>query len=225
MRVTWLGQAGLCFQYDNLCILTDPYLSYSVDRINPAMVRRYAPDNGFFDIKPNAIVLTHSHLDHTDPETLKRYLDSAVEPVTVLASPAAWAVVRQFGGMHNYVQFSRHTQWTYEGIRFKGVLADHSDPGAIGFIMEAGGKCIYVTGDTLYNSDVVADVGICPDWVFLPINGRGNNMNCEDASFFVRDIGAKNAVPLHYGLYDDLTAEDFISPVKHIMRLGETICL
>lgn len=50
------------------------------------------------------LVLTHDHLDHTDPETLERYL-TTYDSITVLASLNAWNKVRSFGGNHNYVMF------------------------------------------------------------------------------------------------------------------------
>ena len=58
----------------------------------------------------------------------------------------------------------------------------------------------------LYVSDLAPD-GV--DYAFLPINGRGNNMNARDAADFAYEIGAKCAIPTHYGLVDDITPEEF----------------
>ena len=44
-------------------------------------------------------------------------------------------------------------------------------------LIEAEGKCLYITGDTLYNTDIFSDLPEQIDAVFLPINGSGNNMN------------------------------------------------
>ena len=86
MKITWLGQAGLLFETDGKVILLDPYLSDSVERIEPHNRRRVPVDPRFLSLKPDLILLTHNHLDHTDPETLCHYLgeDSAV---TVLIGP------------------------------------------------------------------------------------------------------------------------------------------
>lgn len=40
MKITWLGQAGLLFEKDNYKIMIDPYLSDSVEKINPQNYRR-----------------------------------------------------------------------------------------------------------------------------------------------------------------------------------------
>ena len=47
------------------------------------------------------------------------------------------------------------------------------------------------------------------DYAFLPINGKGNNMNVKDAVDFAYEISAKCAVPIHYGLFDDISPDEF----------------
>ena len=208
MKVIWLGQAGLLFESENKIIMVDPYLSDSVEKIEPQNKRRVPVDKSFFNVKPDIIVLTHNHLDHTDPDTLKYYI-SENSNTLVLASENAWRTVRKlFGGNNNYVMFNRHSEWTEGNIKFSAVKAEHSDEHAIGFIMESEGKRYYVTGDTLYNTDIFSDLPEGIDYVFLPVNGRGNNMNMEDGKRFCQRIGA-NAIPLHCGLFDDLDMNKF----------------
>ena len=208
MKITWLGQAGLLMETEGVKIIIDPYLSDSVKAINPKNYRRVAVDERFLQIRPDVLICTHNHLDHTDPETLKHYLDHD-GGITVLAPEAAWQEVRKFGHDHNYVRFNRHTQWTYGKIRFTAVKAEHSDPHPIGVIIEAEGMVLYVTGDTLYNTDIFADLPERIDAVFLPVNGVGNNMNMEDAKRFCEKIGAKKAVPMHCGLFDSIDMNEF----------------
>ncbi len=204
MKVTWLGQAGLLFEINNKTIIVDPYLSDSVKKIEPQNYRRVAVDECFLRIKPDIILLTHNHLDHTDPETLSHYL-SHDSMVTVLASGNAWQNVRKaFGGVkNNYVQFNCGTEWTEGELHFKAVYAEHSDDKAIGIVMHAEGKTYYITGDTLYNAKIFKDLPEKIDYVFLPINGRGNNMNMTDAKRFCEKLGA-TAIPLHCGLFDEI---------------------
>ena len=98
MKVTWLGQAGLLFETNGKIIIVDPYLSNSVEKIEPQNYRRVAVEEKFLQIKPNIILLTHNHLDHTDLETLCYYLGTESE-VTVLASGNAWQNVRKAFGI------------------------------------------------------------------------------------------------------------------------------
>ena len=84
MKVTLLGQGGFLFDMNGFIVIIDPYLSNSVQKIEPHNFRRVPVDERFLNIKPNLVILTHSHLDNTDPETIKNYLNDG--SVTVLAS-------------------------------------------------------------------------------------------------------------------------------------------
>ena len=208
MTVFWLGQAGLLFEFNGVRVMVDPYLSNSVEKVEPKNYRRLPIDESYFDIKPDILILTHNHLDHTDPETLERMF-SKHSDICILASYNAWQTARKFGGNNNYVMFNRGTVWTEKGIKFEAVYAEHSDDKAVGVIISYGGRNYYITGDTLYNKKVIKDINIPVDVVFLPINGVGNNMNMTDAAHFAEEIKAKTAVPIHFGMFDSLNADDF----------------
>lgn len=208
MKITFLGQAGLLFELDGVRVMVDPYLSNSVEKVEPKNYRRLPIDESYFDIKPDILILTHNHLDHTDPETLEK-LFLRHGGICVLASYNAWQTARKFDGDNNYVMFNRGTVWTEKGIKFEAVYAEHSDDKAVGVIISYGGRNYYITGDTLYNKKVIKDINIPVDVVFLPINGVGNNMNMTDAAHFAEEIKAKTAVPIHFGMFDSLNAGNF----------------
>ena len=214
MNVTWITQAGLVFENDKITVMVDPYLSNSVaETLDPAKSRRIPVDESIFDIEPDVIIITHDHLDHLDPATLKRFLCRGGKEITVLAPYNAYMKLREFGGNHNYVLLNPHSVWSEGGLTFYAVKAEHSDTHAAGYIIDDGRETFYISGDTLYNYDVIDDViELCEDGVdyaFLPINGKGNNMNARDAADFACEIGAKCAVPIHYGLFDNIDPKDF----------------
>ena len=215
MKITWMGQAGLLIETEGVKIIVDPYLTDSVVKVNPKNYRRVPADESFFDIVPDVIICTHNHLDHVDPETLPVYLGRGGS-ILCLAPEAAWSEMKKYGGDHNYVKFNRGSQWTRGGVRFYAVRAEHSDPHPIGVIIEAEGKRLYVTGDTLYNTAIFEDVlPFAPiDAVFVPINGVGNNMNMADAARFCEVIRPRVAVPIHWGLFDNLNGADWEYPDK-----------
>ena len=206
MKVTWLGQAGLLFESaEGLRVIVDPYLSDSVEKLNPKNFRRKPIDKSFLEIRPDYLIFTHDHLDHYDTETAPVYLSSN-RKTTVLSPSSVWQQVRKHGGEHNYVLFDEGTVWTdIFGLRFTAVKAVHSDPCAIGIIIEelSSGKKFYVTGDTLYSYKVFPTLPKDIYAVFLPINGVGNNMNVVDATLFAGETGAKYSVPIHFGMFDD----------------------
>lgn len=224
MKITFLGQAGLLFEKGELKVLIDPYLSDNVKTVNPRNFRRQPIDESFLRITPDVVIFTHNHLDHYDPVTAPHYVNDH-SSVTVLAPQSVWSEVRRIGGENNYVLFNRHTQWTQGGIRFTAVLAVHSDPSPIGVILDDGEKKYYITGDTLYSEDIFPDIPSDIDVLFLPINGVGNNMNITDAARFAARIGAKHVVPMHFGMFDTLDANDFPCKNKVIPTIYKEILL
>ncbi|HJA94096.1 MAG TPA: MBL fold metallo-hydrolase [Candidatus Eisenbergiella merdipullorum] len=222
MKITWLGQAGLLFETDQVTIMVDPYFSDSCEKRNKRLKRRVQVKEEFLHKSPNVLLLTHNHLDHTDPETLSFYLRQDTE-VCVISSKAAHELVLTYPGNHNCIIFEPGTQWTIGDIRLTAVKAFHSEESAFGVILEQDGKKYYVTGDTLYNTHILEELPKDIFAVFLPVNGRGNNMNIQDASEFARDCNAKWAVPLHWGMFDDIVPLEFEHSGRIIPKLYEKI--
>lgn len=212
MKVTWLTQAGLLLETDRLTIMVDPYLSDSVGERNPKKHRRIPVCEEYLKKTPDVLIITHDHLDHLDPDTLSHILDTDRQ-ITVIAPYNSFKKLLEFGHDHNYVLLDPHSVWSEGGVTFYAVKAAHSDVTGAGFIIDDGNKTYYISGDTLYNYDLIDDVlslvedGV--DYAFLPINGVGNNMNAKDAADLAYEIGAKCAVPLHYGLFDDIDPATF----------------
>ncbi len=224
MKVTYLGQAGLLFEKRGFKIMIDPYLSDSVEKINPKNYRRVPVDESFFKIKPDVMIFTHNHLDHYDPETVVHFIDENSN-VTVLAPKSVWDEVRRIGGNNNYVLFNRYTEWTQNGIKFTAVKAEHSDITPIGVIIDDGERKYYVTGDTLYNEEIFGDIPSDIYALFLPVNGVGNNMNMTDAARFAKRINAERTVPIHIGMFDELTADSFYCKNKVIPKIYKEIMI
>lgn len=224
MKITYLGQAGLLLENHNLKIMIDPYFSDSVGLIDSAKKRRVPVNEEFFHVTPDVMIFTHSHLDHYDPKTVSHFI-TPESSFTVLAPRSVWEKVRLLGKNVNCVLFDRHTEWTYAGIRFTAVKAAHSDPSPIGVIIDDGCHKYYITGDTLYNSEIFADIPENIYALFLPVNGVGNNMNMVDAARFARQIHAEKVVPIHIGLMDDLTADAFECENKVVAEIYKEIVL
>ena len=214
MKITWLGQAGLLFERGGVSVMIDPYMSNYVEKVQPANYRRSPVNEAFFNIDPDIMIFTHDHIDHYDPETAPVFFKKSRKPMSVLGPTSVRA--KAMGDLcgQNYILFDKFTSVTLEGFRFTATRAAHSDPHAIGVVIEdlVENRVYYVAGDTLYNSrifDSIPDTGRNIDVLFLPINGVGNNMNAKDAADFAYEIGAQKAVPLHYGLFDSIDPATF----------------
>lgn len=209
MKITWLGQAGLLFETDNKKIVVDPYLSNSCcEKLNPASYRRVEVDKALLNIEPDIVICTHNHQDHYDEDTLDFYLKTE-KSVLCIVPPSCFTPIRKYGRHHNYVYFPAKTQWTEGNIKFTAVKAIHSDPDAIGIILEAENKAYYITGDTLYNTEIFEELPENIDVLFMSVNGVGNNMNFSDASRFADKVKPKKVVPMHLGLMDDRSVNEF----------------
>ena len=104
-----------------------------------------------------------------------------------------------------------------EGGRSSGVAAYNpqkafhpKENGWVGFVIEIGSKRIYYAGDTDLTEEMQAlkDKGI--DLALLPVGGK-YTMNAQEAAEAARQIGAKQAVPYHWGdiIGDQSDAEEF----------------
>ena len=189
MRVTWLGYSGLLLKGDKVNVLVDPHFD--------------GGDEAIFDTQLDMILLTHSHSENLDVDCLARFLNKQNKKVTILASKHAYLAVAERFPEHNCVRMSPHSVWSVNDVTFYAVSTAHSESSAIGFIIDDGERTFYITGDTLYNFDVIDDcldlVSTGVDVVFLPISGEENNMNPADAADFAYEIDAKLAVPVRLG--------------------------
>ena len=178
MKVTWLGGAGLLFEGENARILVN------------------CAEEGIAD------VLLFTSACYLCPERVAAVLKKNPDAV-VLASRSAYAALSDLADDYNITPLSPHSVFSEKGITFYAVRSECADEKASGFILDDGKKTYYVSGDTLYNYEVLDDVlelvedGV--DYAFLPINGRGGSMNAKDAADFAYELGAENAVPLYYG--------------------------
>lgn len=225
MKITFLGQNGFLIESKKSTIIIDPYLSCSVEKIEPQNKRRQPIDERFFKIKPDIAVITHAHADHYDEETLDKFLKEN-DGCVLFASPSVFCSAKKRYSRCNCVFFRPGTSYTERDILIRAVAAEHSDPEAIGAILSCEGKNLYITGDTLYAERVFDSLPAEKiDALFLPINGKGNNMNAADAARFARRIGAKNVVPVHFGMFDDLTGQELQCENKVIPEIYKEIVL
>ena len=183
MKVTWLGGATLLFEGERARFLVDPAEGIRAEGID-------------------AVLITAATPLHLSEIALASVLDQNPDAV-VLASRSAYAALSGLRENYNIVPLAAHSVWSEKNVTIYAVRAEGVDAGAIGFILDDGNKTYYISGDTLYNYEVLDDVlelvedGV--DYAFLPINGRGGAMNAKDAADFAYELGAEHAVPLYYG--------------------------
>jgi len=148
---------------------------------------------------PTAILITHEHGDHFDPDNLSKIAGEAaiVAPQSV-ADKIPEALKAQVTVMKN------GDNGTVDGLPVTAVAAYNTSPDKRqfhpkgrdnGYVVSFGDKKIYVAGDTENTPEMAALTGI--EIAFLPMN-QPYTMTPEQAADAVKAFKPKVVYPYHY---------------------------
>ena len=194
MKIRFLGQSGYVLTSGNTEIIIDPYLSDSVNRI--ANRPRTLP----IPIEPNsiscdAVICTHNHLDHLDPDTVEKIND---EQFFVTTDEGTKELLKM--GKKNFKSLKIGESLDIKDFSITAVFAKHTAE-AFGLIIRAENKTLYFSGDTLFDENLFKIAEFKPDFTFICINGKLGNMNVEQAVLTAQKIGANINIPNHYDMF------------------------
>jgi len=221
MKIQALGQAGFVIEAAGVRLVIDPYLSDSVaEQFGPALTRQI-PIVVFPEKLDDVqwILLTHAHLDHTDPATLRPL--AAASPRAKFIAPYESRAVLADIGLGEREILAPPTEWLElaAGFAIRAVPAAHTELERdaagecryVGYLLRFGGVVIYHAGDTIPHPEIfanLADERI--DWAFLPVNERNfyrdrdgivGNMSVREAFQMAADLGVRTLVPIHWDLF------------------------
>lgn len=203
MRIKFLGQSGYVLESGNTQILIDPYLSDSVNRI--AGTPRVLPiPLRARDISCDAVICTHNHLDHLDPDTIKD-----IDNDQFFITTKNGRVELEKLGKTNVAALTVGDRISVGDFEIIAVFADHTVE-AFGVIVKAENKTLYFSGDTLFNEKLFDIIEYRPDIVCICINGRLGNMNVEEALTVARKLGAKVNIPNHYDMFASNSEDPYL---------------
>lgn len=220
-ELQFLGQAGVRLRADSADLLIDPYLSNSVGETYGAGVNRRCP----VPVAPNElsgvdwVLLTHAHLDHTDPATLRPL--AAASPQARFLAPYESREILQTLGISPERIARPSSRWTElaPGLRVRSIPAAHpqlekNEAGEfryVGYLLDANGTRIYHAGDTSPHDEIFANLADeAVDLALLPVNERNfyrdradivGNMTLREAFQMTVDIKARVLVPLHWDMF------------------------
>jgi L-ascorbate metabolism protein UlaG (beta-lactamase superfamily) len=209
--VTWICQGGYIFEADGKRLVVDPYLSDLVER-KEGLHRLPCPTFEIADLRPDVVVCTHNHMDHCDPDTIGPLYRASPDslyagPSSVSAHYARLGIARA-----RIVEAPKGTTLPFGTFTITTVAAKHSDPDAVGLLIEVDGLRIYLSGDTLFDPALVAGLPARPDLMFICVNGRLGNMTLDEALQTVDLLHPRAAIPMHYGLF----AENTVDPAPFV---------
>ena len=229
----WLGQGGYAVNINafgvSKTVYFDPYMSDMVER-KEGLTRLAPPLIVPAEACPDYYLATHDHMDHLDTAFIQQ-MDCAGVRFICPGSCKKALLALDKGIMEEQITVvNRGGALDLGDFALQAVYADHT-PDSVGFVIIAGGIRLYFTGDTLYGEEVGA--GVNADVICCCINGRWGNMDAAEALRVALRSGAKLAIPNHYGMFAENTADpaDFCVPARaaglrtYEMAHGESVNL
>jgi L-ascorbate 6-phosphate lactonase len=215
--LTWLGQAGFLVEAGGARLLIDPFLSEHEGRTFPP------PPVDVFGARIDRVLVSHEHLDHLDPPSLRAVADRSPGVEVIAPEPLR----EQVDGLRFHGVRPGDRLDLPGGVALRVVRAVHAlhprdgyseggdPPRFVGFVLEAEGVAIYHGGDTIADDRVLAGLeGVRVDVALLPVNGRtyfreqqdlAGNMGPRDAVALAARCGARILVPVHWDLFEGNT--------------------
>jgi L-ascorbate metabolism protein UlaG (beta-lactamase superfamily) len=202
--VTWLGHATAVAELGGARVLFDPLLRSRARRAG----------------KVDAVLVTHSHVDHLNRWSLK-----ALDRDTHLVVPRGARGVVADLGFARLTEVTAGDQLEVGGLAITAVPTRHDfgrwskgdAPEALGYVVSGGGATLHHAGDVDFSDHAVFDdIGKrhAIDAALLPIGGmmpvwyyrwrrraldRGIHIDPDCALDIFERLGAKALVPVHWG--------------------------
>ena len=207
MNVTWLGQSSFVFEYNGYRLVVDPFLSDIVER-REGKKRLMAPPLSVAELRPDALLITHDHIDHFDPIALPE-IHRAFPYAPIVGPESVLRLARSHLFESRNLELARvGSEHQLGPFAIRSLPAWHSDPNALGFLIITSERRIYLSGDTLLTPqllDALADEADRIDLIFIVINGKGGNMTVDDAVSLTARLRPRLAIPTHYGMFAENT--------------------
>lgn len=217
MQITFLGHASLLITTAGKRILVDPFISGNEKASKKIDLK---------DLKPDYILVTHAHQDHTlDVEEIGKMTNAIVisnyEIATYYQEKGLKAHPMNHGG-----------NWKFDFGNLKYVNAIHTSsfpdgsyggqPG--GFILSSEGKHVYIAGDTALTMDMkLIPMSYRLDLAVLPI-GDNFTMGVKDAIKASDFIECPKILGYHYDTFGFIVI-DHKEAIQKFSEVGKELIL
>ncbi|MDH2414575.1 MBL fold metallo-hydrolase [Nocardioides sp. CER19] len=201
LAVTWWGHASTTVEIGGLRVVTDPVLAERLFHL-----RRYADAPVDHAISADLVLVSHLHHDHCHLPSLRRVAPEATVVLPrggerLLRDRADVRPVRpgdqlDVAGARITVLPAFHDGRRLPGSRYRGP--------ALGFRVDCGDRAFWYPGDTGSQVDFASVKPV--DLALVPVGGWGHSLgdehlDPEEAAEAVAAVGARWAVPVHWGTF------------------------
>ena len=214
VRLWWLGQAGFLVRSGRFLCAVDPYLAPEPRRLAPPAFDPGEP------LGLGAVLCSHAHIDHLDPDSLPGL--ARANPECVFVVPAAereQALKRGLPAERLRPARDGDAIELAPGAAARVLPSAHEEletdasgaHRALGFVLELGRLRIYHSGDCVpYPGLARRLAALRPDLALLPANGRDaerrrrglvGNFSFEEAAALCLEAGIGWLVPHHFGMF------------------------
>ena len=231
IMIWWIGQASFLFKSPaGALIAADPYLSNSCqaaameagwdcDRLVPVPIKPQEL------VGVDSYVLTHSHDDHLDPETLQPYRQAGGTGPYVAPAETAEAL-KSFGIPEDQIVMTwPNKEFTVKDVTLRATFAIPfcgDDLTHVGYLIRVqDGPTVYITGDTAYEDILPASVKEHnPQVMIAVINGLWRNLSAAEAAKLAKEINPEVVIPCHYDMFrSNLTSPERLRSALHILGI------
>jgi L-ascorbate metabolism protein UlaG (beta-lactamase superfamily) len=220
-----LGQVGVAIKGPGGVIYVDPYLTDS-DGAGGSLPRTFPPPLSPAEVTNAAVVLlTHVHIDHTDPDTVLPLSGASPEARFVASFTSSDALVE--AGLDEDRIFVPEVGEPVEVARARvtALPSSHTelehDPERgypyLGYVIEWNGVTVYHAGDTVVYDGLIETLSAWDiDIAFVPINGRDyfrtergivGNADLRETAELTETLDIGLIVPTHYDLIEGNTVD------------------
>ena len=178
----------------------------------------------FFDA--DYILITHDHYDHFSPEDIKKV--ACENTVLIVPEKMKAKALKEINFINKIESISPNQNKKINNLYIETIPAYNIIKpfhlkifGWVGYILEIGGKRIYIAGDTDKTKEAEA---VHCDIAMVPIGGT-YTMNAKKAAELINIIQPEVAIPTHYGSIvgnkndGELFKENVKAPVKVELKL------
>jgi len=237
-KITWLGHASFLIKISGKMILTDPFLTEFASPVSWAGPRRFVDSGIPLDKLPaiDIVVVSHSHYDHLDDETISNLKNKDKIHVVV---PLGLKEFFSERGYSNVTELDWGESASIGNIELTSLPAVHDSARSTDdhnqtlwsswAIIGAESKVLFV-GDTGYSDTIFSEIGKqyrSFDYAILPIGAYEprelmwmSHIIPEEAVAIGSEVHAKKLIASHWGTVSSLSDEPTWEPPKRFKKAG-----